>query len=495
MNLSKSKYVRGLQCPKQLWLDKYKPEEYRVDESTQSAFNTGNIVGDLARKYFGKCTLVDFDKGIDSMLKETQDFINSGEVNIAEASFFVDGLFCSVDILHKTPYGWDIVEVKSATEIHDVYLDDMAFQYYVLTKAGLKISGVYNMHINNQYVRHGELDLKQLFTIEDCTEICLFKQADIEQNIDDIRKYIADAGDTEPVKDIDMCCESPYKCAYYGYCSRHLPTPSVFDISRLKISKKYEYYHSGIVSFEDVFMKAPKLSDKQWMQVDAEYKNSPPYIDKLGIKSCIKQYIYPIYYLDFETYQTAVPQFDNVKPYMQIPFQYSLHIQYEKGGELEHREFLGNPTEDPRRALCEQMCKDIPKDVCVLVYNMAFEKTRIREMAEIFPDLADHLMNIHDNIKDLMIPFQQKYYYSKELQGSYSIKYVLPTLCPDDPELDYHNLDGIHNGGEAMNAYPDLVNHTPEEQAVIRKNLLAYCRLDTLAMVKVLEKLYDMCGY
>jgi len=114
-------------------------------------------------------------------------------------------------------------------------------------------------------------------------------------------------------------------------------------------------------------------------------------------------------------------------------------------------------------------------------------------MAEIFPDLADHLMNIHDNIKDLMIPFQQKYYYSKELQGSYSIKYVLPTLCPDDPELDYHNLDGIHNGGEAMNAYPDLVNHTPEEQAVIRKNLLAYCRLDTLAMVKVLEKLYDMC--
>ena len=448
MNLSKSKYVRGLQCPKQLWLDKYKPEEYRVDDSTQSAFNTGNIVGDLARKYFGKCTLVDFDKGIDSMLKETQDFINSGEVNIAEASFSVDGLFCSVDILHKTPYGWDIVEV---------------------------------------------IDLKQLFTIEDCTEICLFKQADIEQNIEEIRKYVTDAGDTEPVKDIDMCCESPYKCAYYGYCSRHLPTPSVFDISRLKISKKYEYYHSGIVSFEDVFMKAPKLSDKQWMQVDAEYKNSSPYIDKLGIKSCIEQYTYPIYYLDFETYQTAVPQFDNVKPYEQIPFQYSLHIQYEKDGELEHKEFLGNPTGDPRRALCEQMCRDIPKDVCVLVYNMAFEKTRIKEMAEIFPDLADHLMNIHDNIKDLMIPFQQKYYYSKELQGSYSIKYVLPALCPNDPELDYHNLDGIHNGGEAMNAYPDLVNHTPEEQAVIRKNLLAYCRLDTLAMVKVLEKLQDMC--
>lgn len=178
---------------------------------------------------------------------------------------------------------------------------------------------------------------------------------------------------------------------------------------------------------------------------------------------------------------------------MQVPFQYSLHIQNEKGGDLEHREFLGEAGADPRRALAEQLCRDIPKDVCTLAYNMSFEKTRIKELANQFPDLADHLMNIHDNIKDLMLPFQNHYYYSEALEGSYSIKKVLPALCPNDPELDYHALEGIHNGGEAMQAYPDLVNHTPEEQAIIRKNLLAYCRLDTLAMVKVLEKLYDMC--
>ena len=124
---------------------------------------------------------------------------------------------------------------------------------------------------------------------------------------------------------------------------------------------------------------------------------------------------------------------------------------------------------------------------------MKFEKMIIRQLAEQYPDLAEHLINIHDNMQDLMIPFKEKYYYSEALEGSYSIKYVLPALCPDDPELDYHNLEGIHNGGEAMAAFPDLPNHTPEEQEIIRKNLLAYCGLDTLAMVKVLEKLYEFC--
>ena len=177
---------------------------------------------------------------------------------------------------------------------------------------------------------------------------------------------------------------------------------------------------------------------------------------------------------------------------MQIPFQYSLHIQKEQGGELEHREHLGIAGTDTRRALAEQLCRDIPKDVCSLAYNMKFEKMVIKQLAEQYPDLAEHLMNIHDNMQDLMIPFKEKYYYSEALEGSYSIKYVLPALCPGDPELDYHNLEGIHNGGEAMAAFPDIPNHTPEEQETIRKNLLAYCGLDTLAMVKVLEKLYEL---
>ena len=491
MYLSKSKYTRALQCPKMLWMDTYMPEKAEGSESTEEVFETGNEVGDLARQYFGDSALVDFDKGLSSMLEETQEYINSGEANIAEASFAVDGLFCSVDILHKNPYGWDIIEVKSSTWVHSVYYDDMAFQFYVLNKLGMNITGVYNMHINGNYVRQGDLDLNQLFTVVDCTETILEKQRTLKSNIEGIRRYMALAEDFEPEKDLGIYCFEPYPCAYYNYCKRHLPENSVFDIRNFGKKKKLDLYHNGIISFEDVIRSKSKLSKSQLLQVESAVYHSKPAIDKRKIKSCLEEYTYPLYYLDFETYQSAIPEYDGEKPYMQIPFQYSLHIQYEKDGELEHKEHLGVAGTDTRRALAEQLCRDIPKDVCSLAYNMKFEKMVIKQLAEQYPDLAEHLMNIHDNMKDLMIPFKQKYYYSEALEGSYSIKYVLPALCPDDPELDYHNLEGIHNGSEAMAAFPDLLNHTLEEQEQIRKNLLAYCGLDTLAMVKVLEKLYE----
>ncbi len=491
MYLSKSKYTRALQCPKMLWMDMYMPEKAEQDGNTDAVFETGNEVGDLARQYFGEYVLVDFDKGLQFMLEETQKYINENAKNIAEASFSYNGNFCSVDILHKNPYGWDIVEVKSSTWVHSVYLDDMAYQFYVLKKCGINVTGVYNMHLNSDYTRQGDLDLQQLFKIEDCTETVLEKQRTIESNINGIRKYMALADDFEPERDLGIYCYEPYPCVYYSYCSRHLPELSVFNIRNFSKKKKFDLYNKGIVSFDDIIKKKPKLSSKQWLQVDTAVNHYVPHIDKLGIKSCIEQYTYPLYYLDFETYQPSIPEYDGEKPYMQIPFQYSLHIQKEKGGELEHREHLGVAGTDTRRALAEQLCNDIPMNVCSLAYNMKFEKMIIRQLAEQYPDLAEHLMNIHDNMQDLMIPFKEKYYYSEALEGSYSIKYVLPALCPDDPELDYHNLEGIHNGGEAMAAFPDLPNHTPEEQEIIRKNLLAYCGLDTLAMVKVLEKLYE----
>lgn len=493
MKLSKSKYIKGITCPKQLWMQKYMPEMEKRNPTLQAIFDKGNEVGDLARKYFGEYELVDFDKGISSMLEETQNFINSGANIIAEASFSVDDLFCSVDILRKNGDGWDIIEVKCSTETHDIYIDDMSFQMYVLKKAGINVKRVFNMHLNKEYYRYGELDLQKLFIINEYTQACIVKQNEVAENIKKINQFMDKAADIEPAMALDLYCEKPYECFFMDYCRKDLPKPNILDISRLDKKKKYEYLQNGIITFDDIVKRTPKLSDKQWLQVDTEYYGRKPYIDKINIKSCIAQYHYPIYYLDFETYQPAVPPFDATKPYSQIAFQYSLHIQYEKGGELEHREFLGVAGEDPRRALCEQLCNDIPMNACTLVYNQTFEKTRIKEMALVFPDLAEHLMNIYDNIQDLMIPFSSKYYYSKELKGSYSIKYVLPALCPNDPELDYHSLDGIHNGSEAMNAFPDLPNHTPEEQAIIRKNLLAYCCLDTLAMVKVLEKLYSMC--
>ena len=270
-----------------------------------------------------------------------------------------------------------------------------------------------------------------------------------------------------------------------------MPKDSVFDISRMPITKKYDLYHDGIVSFEDLLDHNVKLSSKQMLQVLTAVEGRPDHIDKKEIISFINTLSYPIYHLDFETFQQAVPEFEGGIPYAQIPFQYSLHIEYEDG-RLVHKEFLAKEGTDPRRALAEQLCKDIPKGVCSLAYNMSFEKTVLKNLANEFTDLYEHLMDIHDNMHDLMIPFSKGHYYNVAMKGSYSIKYVLPALYPGDPELDYHNLDTVHNGSEASAAFLTMAQKTPEEIAALRENLLKYCGLDTYAMVKVLAKLREV---
>lgn len=489
IGLSKSKYCKGIQCPKILWLDIYKPE-LAEDVIPENVVANGTKVGELAREYFGFYELVEFSYDKQHMVGQTEKFINEESDNIAEASFLWEGLFCAVDILHKNGDGWDIVEVKSSTEISDIYIEDMAFQYYVLTKCGVKVKRVYNLHIDNTYVRTGELDLKGLFLLEDCTDEIIKKYYEVENNIERIRSYV----DTkcEPEKDIDCCCDKPYTCAYKSYCGRHLPENSVFNLARMQTKKKYELYHAGIVSYQDVVENPKKVNANQLRQVEACLYHKPDEYQIDEIKKFLATLSYPIYHLDFETFQQAVPEFDGCHPYEQIPFQYSLHIEHEDG-RLEHLEFLAKEGTDPRRALAESLVRDIPMNVCTTAYNMSFEKTVIKHLSNTFPDLAEHLMNIHDNIHDLMVPFQKQYYYSKAMQGSYSIKYVLPALWPDEPELDYHNLEGVHNGAEASVAFAEMAKHTPEEIAKMRQQLLEYCRLDTFAMVMVLRKLREIC--
>ena len=489
IGLSKSRYCRGLQCPKILWMDKYKPEE-AADVLPEAVLANGNMVGDLARGYFGEYSLVEFSYDKQNMVQQTMDLMNGGSANIAEASFLIDGLYCAVDILHKNGEGWDIVEVKSSTHVSDIYVEDMAFQYYVLIRCGVNVKGIYNMHIDNTYVFHDHLDLHGLFLIEDYTEICKKKYPAVKENVSDIRKYVDTA--EEPVKDIDLCCDSPYECAYKQYCWRHVPEQSVFDIRRLHADKKFEYYHQGIITYEDIVKKCPPINATQMRQAETAYYHKADTIDTAAIKVFLDTLTYPIYHLDFETFQLAVPQWEGCRPYEQIPFQYSLHIEYEDG-RLEHREFLAKEGTDPRRALAESLVKDIPMNVCGLAYNMSFEKNVILGLAELYPDLQDHLLSIRENMHDLMIPFRKQQYYTEAMQGSYSIKYVLPALCPGDPELDYHNLDQVHNGSEASAAFADMPNHSPEEIAELRANLLKYCGLDTYAMVKVLGKLKEVC--
>lgn len=495
LSLSKSKYCGLWQCPKIAWLNKYKPEEMVINDAIQSRMDAGNVVGDLAMGLFGEFVEVTAYNGekldLSQMIARTQEEMEKGTPVICEASFSYNGLYCAVDILRKDGDGWAIYEVKSSTSAEkDVYTADVAYQKYVLQNCGVNLTNVYLVCLNNEYVFDGTLDLQQLFKITDITVPVAFEQRNLAANLSIGERLLNDPN--EPEIDISERCMHPYECAYWKYCTGHIPKPSVFDLYRMPFQKKLDCYKHGMFRYEDLILTSGITNEKQLRQMEYSLSDKGTYLDKEGIRAFLDTLSYPLYFLDFETMQLPVPQFPGTKPYQQIPFQYSLHYIEEPGGVLKHKEFLGVSGEDPRRAIAESLCRDIPMNVCVTAYNRGFECGRIKELACAFPDLAEHLLNIRSNIQDLLTPFQSGYYYNRDMGGSFSIKSVLPALYPDDPELDYHNLDGVHNGSEAMTVFPMIKDMPPEEQAAARKNLLAYCKLDTLAMVKVWEKLVHM---
>ena len=492
LHLSKSRYCSAVQCPKMLWLKKNKPEAFDDSVVNQAVLDRGNDVGDLAMGLFGDYVKVPFGD-LSEMIRQTQTLVEAGTPIIAEASFSYDGLFCSVDILKNLgDKRVELVEVKSSTRVSDIYLHDVAYQVYVLTHLGFTVEKACLAHINSGYVRHGELDLQALFTVEDLSETVFSMQAGVVEHVQYLREYMEQTD--EPETGIGGQCFAPYACGFFKYCGRALPTPSIFDVGGIQLRTKLTNYEKGIVSFPEIETSKKAVNPNGLMQVAHELHDLAPAIDREKIAQFLKGLSYPLYFLDFESFQPAVPLYDNSSPYEQIVFQYSLHYIPAPGGELLHREYLAQPGEDPRRGVAEALCRDIPVDVCTLAYNMSFEKGRIRALAALYPDLSDHLMNIHDHIVDLMAPFQKRHYYCRAMQGSYSIKYVLPALFPDDPELDYHNLEGVHNGTEASATFERMENMTPEEQTACRSNLLKYCGLDTLAMVKVWQKLTEVIG-
>ena len=492
MFFSKSKYCGLWQCPKIAWLKKYKPEEYIIDENTKSRMENGNIVGDLAMQLFGDynevTTYTNNKLDIPKMIEKTKQYMLDGLDNICEASFNYNGLYCAVDILRKQDNGYAIYEVKSSThEDNYVYIVDIAYQKYVLEHCGVKVTGTYLVNINSDYIFDGTLKLNELFKITDVWKFVVDEQKEVEEKIKMAEKLLEDKN--EQNIDISCNCNSPYKCGFWKYCSKHLPKPSVFDLYRLNFSKKIEYYNRGIISFDDLEKTGWFLGDIRNRQIEYALHDNGVYVDKENIKKFLDTLSYPLYFLDFETQQPIIPLYKGTRPYQQIPFQYSLHYIENKGGELKHKEFLGISGEDPRRGLAEALCNDIPAGACVLAYNKKFECGRIGELAEIFPDLQKHLYSIEFSIKDLLDPFRYGYYYKKEIGGSFSIKSVLPAMFPDDPTLNYHNLDGVHNGGEAMSIFPKIKDMPLKEQEVARHNLLKYCELDTFAMVKIWQEL------
>ena len=490
MTLSKSLYIRGLQCEKSLWLKKKKPEVLQAPEDgTQAVFNTGTSVGELACELFRGGERIEYTGDFSSQMAKTKELMGHGAKVIYEATFCFDGILVMVDILPIGKDGLIINEVKSSTSVKEVYIDDASIQYYVISSLGYKVSAVNIIHIDSSYVRGEKLELDKFFHTEDVTEQVKQKQAEIPQVLSKFDEILSK--NVEPEIDIGPHCSNPYACDAWEYCwreQRGIPEYSIFDISGLRSKKKFELYKSGIVKFEDI-KELDKFNVSQQIQIRSELSKEQ-IIDKEAIKEFLETLSYPLYHLDFETFQQAVPEFIGLSPYEQIPFQFSIHKDDGKGN-LEHFEFLAEVGADPRYELALNLIKFIPQDTCVLAYNMSFEKRVIRRLAANYPQISNELMVIHDNIKDLMTPFVSKSYYHPKMQGSYSIKYVLPALVPEF-ESAYKDLNLIHHGGEAMQAYEAMAYMPAKECDAYKQALLAYCKLDTLAMVKVLEKLREV---
>lgn len=513
-NLSKSRYTKSCQCQKALWLSVNQPGLATIDPGVEARFASGNVVGDLAMGLFGDFVEVTTQTpegklDLSAMIARTKEEMERGTAVICEASFSADGNYCAVDILRREGDGWAIYEVKSTTShVADVatmskglvdkvekYAVDIAFQKWVLEQCGVKVNGTYLVTLNSDYYRSGDLDLHQLFNIIDMKNLVANEYAKVPAQSRLAHRTLA--FNAVPAQDIGVHCNIPYQCAFWEYCTKDLPTPSVFDVyggmgrGGFSATKKFDCYHNGIITFEQLSQKS--IGKIQDMQIRCTLNNSE-HIDRKGIQDFLDKVTYPLYFLDFETMQQVLPEYDGTKPYQQITFQYSLHYIEREGGELKHTAFLAESNgKDPRRKLAEALCRDIPKDVCIMAYNDPFEKGRIKEMAEAFPDLSAHLMNLHAHIIDLLIPFRHGCCYTPTMGGSFSIKSVLPALFPKDQELNYHNFNElVQNGGDAMTIFPKIKDMPADEARAARQALLDYCHLDTLAMVRVWEKLLEL---
>lgn len=480
--LSKTLILKGLQCPRALWLTRNPPAfEFPPQPELEAKFRAGTEVGQLAQQLFPGGIEVPYEGlSVPAQLARTRELINSGAAVIYEASFSFSAIFVKVDVLVREDDAWQIHEVKMGTSVKEVYLDDVAIQHYVLSGCGLKVSRSFLVHIDNSYVRQGEIEVDKLFHSEEVSTKVAARQQSMPEIVMELRETLKQHN--EPDIAIGPWCSDPYECDFIPWCWRHIPENSIFSLRGNGVNK-FDLYRRDILHFADIPLV--ELNAKQRQQVEATLKQEDVF--KLaGVRDFLDSLWYPLCHLDFETFNTPIPKFDGTRPYQQVPFQYSIHLQTEEGVETQHFAYLAQPGVDPRRALCEQLLAAIPAEACVLTYNQSFEKGVLRELAVQFPDLTGEINQRIENIRDLMVPFRRRDVYRWRMNGSYSIKEVLPAMVP---ELSYAGME-IADGVAAMQAYHDMCAMEPgEELERLRTAMLEYCRMDTLAMVRILGEL------
>ena len=402
--LSKSTYLMGRQCSKLLWFRYHAKDQIPApDESQQAVFDQGHEVGELAKQLFpGGIEIDSAPADFDGAIRLTQEALKQ-RCPFYEATFSFGGGYARADILVPVAGGaWDLVEVKSTTGLkEDVHLPDIAFQAFVLTGAGIKLRRCFLAHINNEFVRHGPIDPKKFFTLVDVTQPVSALSRDIADQIDAMQRVIG--AKSHPEIPIGPQCDSPYTCALHDHCWSFLPEASVFTLYRGG-QKAFSLLERGIQKLADIPADV-ELTDNQSIQRTAVLAGQP-HIDRPALAAFLGQLEYPISYLDFETIGTAIPLFDGVKPYQQVPFQYSLHIARAAGSEIEHRSFLAEGTTDPRPEFMQHLVKNLPATGSVVTYNASFETSRLNECCELLPEFKPWLRKVTPRIVDLLLPFR-----------------------------------------------------------------------------------------
>ena len=349
--LTKSKYIQAVQCKKQLWISTQHPELMDIDEDRQFIFDQGTAVGVEAQKLFPGAELISQSLPFIDKLSKTKQMVDD-RLSLFEGAFKWDQCFCIVDALIFNGENWDLIEVKSSTGVKPIHYHDVGFQWFVLNQLGICIDNIILCHINTSYERQGALDHSSLFKLHDITD-------DVQDLIPTIKKNIHDYLPIFKMESVDYPigphCYSPYECSAINHCWKRIPENSVFDITELSIQDKFSHYFQERINLTD-FLPSDFSKFKQRQQVSCEIEGLD-FIDHEKLKAFLLNIQSPISYLDFESFQTAIPPFQGISPYEQIPFQFSLHIEDQS---LHHNDFISFPDVDPRPLILNELKLKVP---------------------------------------------------------------------------------------------------------------------------------------
>jgi predicted RecB family nuclease len=444
----------------------------------------GHEVGLLARQLFPGGIEVDGTGGLEQAIRATRELVANREVPaIFEGTFENGGVLVRVDVLHRRRDGrWRLVEVKSTASLKEEHLDDVGIQSRVVSRSGLDLASSCLMHVNRSYVFSGDtIDPRQFFRIRNLTR--RIARLDPKLTFQLRTEFTVLAMPNAPDLPTGRHCTDPITCEFYDRCNPPLPDDHIGYLPRLHASAAEALEEMGVESIHDI-PDDFQLNERQRRAATCVQTGEPWFSAELGKElSALK---YPLFFMDFETVNPAIPRFAGMRPYDQLPFQWSLHVQREPGAEPEHHEFLATDGADPRREFIATLCAALGGSGSIVVYNQQFESQRLSELAAWLPEFAGRIEKIQRRLWDLL-PVVRNHVYHPRFAGSYSLKAVLPALIPT---LTYDGM-AVANGQDAGLAWESLVRGSLDqtERDKIRKALLDYCGQDTMAMVKLLEQL------